>query len=861
MPTLQRQGQYIDFTKVDVGDLDCGTQIIDALTGKFFALVSSFATIDNVNVVAVANRPDLRWQFTGQIAGVPLGAATWLQLSKIWASTIGSDSNDGTGETSPVQSVRTGLLKLVALGGGTLYLDDGVTANLASSAGIWVRGDTFAVPGFVNIPSTPIRIVGRGRTQGVGPFLSGPQAKFTGGPGGRNSPDLWVVGPLNSPFRVEFLQPAFAHQVGARIGVDYDRNADGTERALTVSSATRSGTATVYTVTLPAGFPATLGVSDVSGNVTLTVPNAGLLPWPPFKGGSIVRIASTNVNFPSGDYTVKATSNFVTSPIPSIWTLTYNDGGTTRGSQAVAGTTVSTHGCPVGDFIDLSSTSGNFEGTQYQVTAITATTITVVDVFGNGNVTNTNIGTLTHQERFAGGTSMFEAYKCGFACDNTDALAGPAWDIGHTAAIAPVLDSCWMAGYVGAGQLTPRDELRMSAALVTPGVTGSLGPGLAGIYARHCRGAGGSINVNAPANGIVDVRDFLVETSFQALGLPALRVQGTFATEVFGQDIANADSANATVIVSGVPPAGVWLERCGTVVGSCIGGDSWQNPGNWKPQGADAIASPWTLDQGTAWADLRSSFKHPGAPRAMGVVGARFANTIVPATSWSLPGSTTRTTGKEAPDGSLTAVQLDAAATAYNQIKANGADGATWTAGGYLVFCGWINSLTPNAFNSDDGIRVVTSDITFQDGLFSMVFPYFGRGWQFVQMKLKVATVASTTPSYILNFFAAGSTSWQLWGITSFYVPNTFQLNDIAEYMGTLKHQPSYLPKGMSGTMEGGKLIAHGGMGIDTSVPKVAGVSSGQLTVGAITTYEPRYAADGVTIIGWAALFAATVNP
>ena len=131
-------------------------------------------------------------------------------------------------------------------------------------------------------------------------------------------------------------------------------------------------------------------------------------------------------------------------------------------------------------------------------------------------------------------------------------------------------------------------------------------------------------------------------------------------------------------------------------------------------------------------------------------------------------------------------------------------------------------------------------------------------GWQWVQFVSTVSVVGDGNFVLALNV-PAGTTDF--WGIVAQHIPVALAPYDLYEYAGTLKHAPYYLAAGQTGTMEGGKLIAHGGLGIDTSVPKVAGAGSGQLTVGSIVTYEPRYAADGVTIIGWAPLFAATVNP
>ena len=57
-----------------------------------------------------------------------------------------------------------------------------------------------------------------------------------------------------------------------------------------------------------------------------------------------------------------------------------------------------------------------------------------------------------------------------------------------------------------------------------------------------------------------------------------------------------------------------------------------------------------------------------------------------------------------------------------------------------------------------------------------------------------------------------------------------------------------------------GKVLASGGLGIG-KVTKTAGAAPGQLTVGAVASYEPRYDTDGRTVLGWVPIYSATVNP
>lgn len=68
------------------------------------------------------------------------------------------------------------------------------------------------------------------------------------------------------------------------------------------------------------------------------------------------------------------------------------------------------------------------------------------------------------------------------------------------------------------------------------------------------------------------------------------------------------------------------------------------------------------------------------------------------------------------------------------------------------------------------------------------------------------------------------------------------------------------LATGVAGTLRNQPFVAAGGLGVDSTVTKVAGVSSGQLTIGSIIKYEPRFDKDGTTVIGWVPIYSATVN-
>ena len=163
---------------LDATGLTRGTVVFVSSLNSDFTLTLSAASLVPNQVVSVNGIDGYRWIIGGGggcgtsiVAEAPLtltpGApgspdtlsiGPWLNLSNFYVSTLGNDANDGKNELQTKKTIKAGLLAVVANGGGNLYVDDGCDPS-DDGGNIAVRGDTFAVPGFVNIPSIPIRIM------------------------------------------------------------------------------------------------------------------------------------------------------------------------------------------------------------------------------------------------------------------------------------------------------------------------------------------------------------------------------------------------------------------------------------------------------------------------------------------------------------------------------------------------------------------------------------------------------------------------------------------------------------------------------------------------------------------------------
>ena len=183
MPILQQQDSYVDFTKIDVSEHSCGFQIIDAITGNFFVLVFSTKTLD-ADTIAVLDRPDLLWIFTGKNAFTPIGSALWLNQLTQYASPTGNDSADGLGWTTAKKTKYAAARAIVAAGGGKLFFAPGTEIGNpfllnGKKQGLLMRGDGLedTIPGW--LPAVPITIEGVGNVFNEDSFRLPPGLRYS----------------------------------------------------------------------------------------------------------------------------------------------------------------------------------------------------------------------------------------------------------------------------------------------------------------------------------------------------------------------------------------------------------------------------------------------------------------------------------------------------------------------------------------------------------------------------------------------------------------------------------------------------------------------------------------------------------
>lgn len=767
------------------------------------------------------------------------GPVEWENLSERYCSPLGSNSKTGKGWNDPKRTIYDAAEDLLNAGGGSLYVAEGCDiGGPVPGQGLLLRSDflpsrDYFVPGRGYLPMAPLRIVGCGDKNGGNSFATGIVASF-GSDITNNffNPFISLVGSLVMPtIVVENLRAANTRSLIYSIGVDYICDEDGNFVDTQVANATRTGTTTVLTVTLPAGLTVT-HASRASNVTTLTIPNPGrsFCPW---RGGVPVRFTSGSGSFPSGDYTL---NNQTSNPLQNneTWTISYSDPGPDVSQTAISGT-VQTHGCRQGTLLMLvSNVPSTFLDTQYRVDSVTVDTITYTDIFGSGDASEDDIGPIRVQERFYCGTSNVQFKNCSGDVQNiSDSHAGHTFDIGHTQAIRPIIDQCWFSGHVGDGS-GPRDERRMAGVYVYPGYTPNAGPACAALTVRNSSGTNGSIFIETDnfGVGVVDVRRTLVESAFVELELPALRVDGNEYMSVVGEDIGNADADVdvPTVVLNNVEPSAAHIVRSGIVRGSCVGGDQWQIPATYVATGANS-PTPWQRRQVTTWADTRITGKHPGPVRMGAPVTARFQNLIAAPADWSLGVGVTRTIGVEDPFKNNGATRLEVATQAYSQLRPTGVDGLTWEVGGKYLICGWVNAHGVNDLIPVELFRVRTTGVTFAESATGGIkTPYTGTGWQYVNQFLTIDSVSDSTPSYSVEVIAQSGAVLDLFDITAEYIPPSVDDNDAYEYLGTALPKPRYLPVGMAGTMAGQKFIAHGGLG--TAARYVIGGGAGEITLG-----------------------------
>lgn len=800
----------------------------------------------------------------------------------IYVGQNGNDSYDGSSWALAMKTGYAAYAKLISLyGRGVLNVSGSINwGGPVANQGIWLRGDGATIPGW--LPMSNVVVNGYG--QSADNLFQRPGcAIITAGATGsvayayRKKPGIWLS---KSQQLMTFNNIKLAGSVYQpfRVAWDYFRNSDGTIQSCTITGATRTANVTTYTVTLPTGTAVT-SFSRASNVVSVTIPQpAGAATFPPWRPGQIVRVnTGGDTDFPNIDIAVSTCNATLESS--ADWSITYIQAGADHAGKAIANANVQSHGCGAtgeGEYLDLDSPgSTDFPATQYKVTGHTVTTVTVADPWGGqpnatggtcpASATGTTIGTLVHQERVY--ASVQQPVFNNVAATMPAALlylysSGPCFDFGANISLGPELYTCQTQGFAlaDAGMTVyPRDDDRMACVFQSCGSASN--PVGFGLRVYNSSGADGGIRVRTGANGgLVDVQNWVGDIGNSPKIPPAVDVIGNGYTEVNVDYAIQADNdlTVPNVRVTNTPPNQIRISRSGLVDAIGLCGDRLSSV--WSSTGAPD--NPWVKNQIVDWASLRISGNHPAGRRTMGPIGARYLNkTLVPG-SWTAGGGVTVTGGHSAPDGTLTATKIIGVGDV--NIRPSAVDSTnSFEVGGRVVMGGWFNA--DSGFGSNHLVfQGVAGQITFAgtgDEAIRGNADYAGNGWQFMAIHGIVATIpGGATQTYLVKTVSV-ATAIYLWGMFCFYVPAAVKDNDFYEFLGTLKHQPVYLPAGYSGTMEGQKFIGHGGLG--SGLTYVEGVASGQLTiVGSFTPkrYEPKFNADG-TIRGWFELLDATINP
>ncbi len=438
----------------------------------------------------------------------PNGGSSSLGLNPvtIYVAPAGNDGNGGTTWQSAMKTGYAGYQKIVAAGGGYLNIASGTSwGGPVDGQGAWFRGDGVPAAGFSAI--VPCIITGFGPGSASSFPQPGTAILYAGdnrAAAFRNKPGVWFIRTEHTVIMNNIqVKPIPAYNDGQdgnyaafRTGWDYLRKEDGTTDGLTISSSTRAAGKTTHTVTLttPVSINSAQRVSNVT---TVTIFRPGLVKSPPWKGGSKIWLASTDVHFTSGAYDIVQSS--AQNDADAVWTFTISDPGTDTAVITTPGTVRSTY-VRLFDNIEINSSSAQFPSTMYEVFSTTITgansgTIVVLDPYGTGynGVTasagpTTNIGTLLVQGRGYNGCAGTTFNGCN-SRRGQDASKytryAPMFDFGTALAFNYIMNGCYMEGYfptVASG--IPHDPLNYSSCYAE----GEGGVGSSSLEAYNTRG-------------------------------------------------------------------------------------------------------------------------------------------------------------------------------------------------------------------------------------------------------------------------------------------------------------------------------------------------------------------------------------
>lgn len=841
-----------DLANLTTQGLSLGTKVYNIGVGNYFSLKRSEEALVPDQVVEVSGVSDQRWV-------VDQGsAAPWLTHdTQFYASPSGSPSNDGTSWQTPKADIYTALEAAISVGGGTVNYVAGTPAGgPIPSQGIWLRQDYNSVPGFLNIESIPITIVGWQSTQ-PGPFQQPGPAQFTGpdNSGVRTKPAVWVVGgaaasgwELNGIATPNFLDCPFRTW-------DYHRNFDGTIQAITITSSTRSSGLTTHTLTLP-GPVTVIKAGRTSGTVTLR------LRWPmgyQYAPGQLFlpqawgRVSSTDVRFPALD-TLVTSLNAAAFVGDNLIDVTYAQAGADVAFSDVSGVGFTSHCIAPNNRIELFSSSSEFPTTQYKVTSATVDTITVTDIYGysprSASITASNIGSLAKQEREGTVLNNQIVANCRFIPNNgiggTDVFAaGPTMDVSaHTAFPLRIYDS-FIGGYVFGTGIDPNTDPRVDQDRWSGILQDSHSP-QNGVSVYNGLGSGAGLRIyNYSENGRCTVDDYLVDSG-NGLGLPTVELKGpnSGGFDLIARRVISADS-NAPAIRAD-PTSSPFTIR---VVDPGIG-DS--GPFTYMSKFYQAEPAPWVNRQHGIW-QRGLSANWAGLSRAYGVYQAQLPNQIPANWASGLPAAA-------APDGSGNTAATPSAGS-ETSIWAMPLSPGDVIGMGVMVNCSsaanalGINGIAPMVAVIESGGG--TWDITGTNVTAAMNL-HWAPGWQWVTISARLVASGSCVVDFRIRAGTTGTTT--LWMPTLFVATSATATDEAYEIIGTMRQHPPYLLPGSAGTSPGIKLIGHGGLG--TAKKYTAGAGSGQITVGSSNgKYVELFDESGNSLGVFGPGNAFTVNP
>lgn len=506
----------------------------------------------------------------------------------------GDDDADGLTRQTMVNTASVGYAKLLAAGGGILNLSPNWRARAdidnpgdMAAFGLWIRGDGVAAENWQ--ASCPCIITGEGVSPdilfcqpgaaigraGASTLTNAPVIDGGGFPY-RKYPGIWIV---KTTDRITIRDVALSDSVycPARVSIDYNRDGiSGAPQFLTCTSATRAAGEVTFSLTLPSAIPISLLNRAVNGTTVTAsfgaipnTPSGANATFPPWHVGTVVRIASTDANFPSGDVTI--TSVAANLDRSTDWSFTYEQANAYTGNSIANPATVQSHACSPGEFLDFASIIPQVPATQYRVSSVTADTVTVTDPYGGNALllptvpasgTWTNPGSLCHQERVyvAAMGVVFDNFSSQVPGDATFGLfyGGPTIDEGCSVAINTTVERCQLAGVFLADvglDAYPRDEVRMAAWSVSPG-NNTYSPATGAVALKNYS-ANGGLYQEAGGNGSSTiVVDWLGEASSGPKNAPAVQVYGNYNSAIKVDNARVADMANGLpeVVVDGLNP-------------------------------------------------------------------------------------------------------------------------------------------------------------------------------------------------------------------------------------------------------------------------------------------------------------------